>query len=71
MTLMSLVAVVAPRIGKINRNDLSVFEGEKICYKMIYYIFLVSNQSSEIALESKNLRRRKSGLTVVSMSNCY
>jgi len=33
-----LVAAVAPRTGKINRNGLSVFEiGENLLYKMVYY----------------------------------
>jgi len=36
MTVMSLVAVVAPHTGKIIKNGLDVFE-EKICHKMVYY----------------------------------
>jgi len=40
MRVTSLIAVVAPRTGKI----------VKICYKMVYYTLF--SQSSEIALES-------------------
>jgi len=46
-----LIAFAASRTGKIIENGLVVLKGERICYKMIYYTFYLS-QSSEIVLQS-------------------
>jgi len=35
--IMSLVAVTAPRTGKIVKNGLVHLEEKKICYKIVYY----------------------------------
>jgi len=53
-THMSLVAVLAPRAGKIIKNVLSVFErGESLLQNgiLLHFVFRFS-QSSEITLKS-------------------
>jgi len=42
MGVMSLVAVVAPRTGKIIKNGLRIFERGEICSKMVYYTLHLS-----------------------------
>jgi len=42
MTVTSLVAVVAPRTGKIIKNGPVFLKKEKICYKMVYYTLYLS-----------------------------
>jgi len=60
MTVTSLVAVVAPRTTKIIKNGLLVFERrENLLQNYIFNFVFRFSQSSEIALESKNLNRRK------------
>jgi len=46
MTLTSLVAVVAPRTGKIVKNGLNLLQNG-----ILHFVFKL-NQSSEIALQS-------------------
>jgi len=60
MTVTSLIAVVAPRTTKIIKNGLLVFERrENLLQNYIFNFVFRFSQSSEIALESKNLNRRK------------
>jgi len=42
MAVTSLVAVVAPRTGKIIKNDPNSLKEEKIRYKMVYYTLYIS-----------------------------
>jgi len=53
MVVMSLVAVVARRTGKIIKNGLDVFEsGENLLQNGILHFVFRFSQLSEIALES-------------------
>jgi len=57
---VGLVAVVAPRTGKIVKNGFRVLErGEKLLQNSILHFVFRFSQSSEIALECYNLNRRK------------
>jgi len=61
MTPTSLVEAVAPRTGKINKNNPVFLKEEKICYKIVYGILHFAfkfSQSSEIVFQSWNIHRR-------------
>jgi len=45
MTPTSIVAVVAPRTGKIIDNGLSILKKEKICYKYVYYTLYLKGRN--------------------------
>jgi len=66
MTTLSPVMAIAPRTGKIIKNDLGDFErGEHLLQNGIRHFVFTLRQLPEIVLQSWNLDRRKRGLALV------